>query len=221
MATKALGFNDRIPDEISIAIFRYLDLKELAKLAEVCKKWRILSSDDSLWKGAALSYKITPQKGKIKAQVLKVLLQERVVEISDKKELMKMITALFKKSGKNKITALKYKSAINPRAFLYAVVSNEFKINGLQEATLGDSFDKIWKEIFAKADSKLYIKGKDDADYGRGGSAALPITSGMNGVERKRLLKKSKIQNVFLSSLDVNQGSGIDFINKMKEIIKI
>ena len=76
-------------------------------------------------------------------------------------------------------------------------------------------------DIFAKAESKLFIKGEGKADYGSSGNTANPITVGMNGVERKHLIKKSEIQNVFLSSLDVNQDSGIDFIKKVKKIIKI
>ncbi|NXJ99145.1 SKP2 protein, partial [Corythaixoides concolor] len=40
---------DALPDELLLAIFAYLPLNDLLKVSQVCKRWRCLSFDESLW----------------------------------------------------------------------------------------------------------------------------------------------------------------------------
>lgn len=40
---------DKLPDKVLLSIFSYLPHKEVGRLARVCKKWRMISSDSRLW----------------------------------------------------------------------------------------------------------------------------------------------------------------------------
>ncbi|XP_010216024.1 PREDICTED: S-phase kinase-associated protein 2-like, partial [Tinamus guttatus] len=40
---------DALPDELLLAIFAYLPLNDLLKVSLICKRWRRLSFDESLW----------------------------------------------------------------------------------------------------------------------------------------------------------------------------
>ncbi|KAF2984656.1 hypothetical protein EK904_012577 [Melospiza melodia maxima] len=40
---------DALPDELLLAIFAYLPLKDLLKVSMICKRWHRLSFDESLW----------------------------------------------------------------------------------------------------------------------------------------------------------------------------
>ncbi|KIA78304.1 F-box protein [Parachlamydia acanthamoebae] len=38
-----------LPEEMALGILTFLPIPEIARCAEVCKKWRRLASDNSLW----------------------------------------------------------------------------------------------------------------------------------------------------------------------------
>lgn len=42
-------FDVQLPREIAIAIFRYLNVKDLCTCARVSKSWRALAEDNVLW----------------------------------------------------------------------------------------------------------------------------------------------------------------------------
>ncbi|NXY14091.1 SKP2 protein, partial [Atrichornis clamosus] len=46
---------DALPDELLLAIFAYLPLKDLLKVSLICKRWHRLSYDESLWQSLDLT----------------------------------------------------------------------------------------------------------------------------------------------------------------------
>jgi hypothetical protein len=44
-----INFVGRIPDELSLLIFGFLDIEHRLKCREVCKKWQPFAQDDCLW----------------------------------------------------------------------------------------------------------------------------------------------------------------------------
>ncbi|NXS10559.1 SKP2 protein, partial [Neodrepanis coruscans] len=46
---------DALPDELLLAIFAYLPLKDLLKVSLICKRWHRLSFDESLWQSLDLT----------------------------------------------------------------------------------------------------------------------------------------------------------------------
>ncbi|KAJ7335052.1 hypothetical protein JRQ81_012993 [Phrynocephalus forsythii] len=48
---------DTLPDELLLGIFSYLSLTDLLKIAQVCRRWRRLSLDESLWQTLDLAGK--------------------------------------------------------------------------------------------------------------------------------------------------------------------
>ncbi|NWI96028.1 SKP2 protein, partial [Pitta sordida] len=46
---------DNLPDELLLAIFAYLPLKDLLKVSLICKRWHRLSFDESLWQSLDLA----------------------------------------------------------------------------------------------------------------------------------------------------------------------
>ncbi|NWH81706.1 SKP2 protein, partial [Piaya cayana] len=51
---------DALPDELLLAIFAYLPLKDLLKVSLVCKRWHSLSLDESLWQTLDLTARNLP-----------------------------------------------------------------------------------------------------------------------------------------------------------------
>ncbi|XP_071044404.1 F-box/LRR-repeat protein 7 [Parasteatoda tepidariorum] len=45
---------EKLPDKVLLKIFTYLPHKEVGRLARVCKKWRMISSDSRLWTHVSL-----------------------------------------------------------------------------------------------------------------------------------------------------------------------
>lgn len=43
-----------MPDKLLLEIFAYLKLHDLCRLAQVCKKWRLLAYDSRLWTRVSL-----------------------------------------------------------------------------------------------------------------------------------------------------------------------
>lgn len=48
-----MGF-DVLPDEVVVRVLLFLDARELARAAEVCRRWRASSRDNRLWKRLCL-----------------------------------------------------------------------------------------------------------------------------------------------------------------------
>ncbi|KAF5187350.1 Secretory pathway sec39 [Thalictrum thalictroides] len=40
---------DKLPSEISMKIFHFLDHQNLATAQQVCRNWKVLASDNNLW----------------------------------------------------------------------------------------------------------------------------------------------------------------------------
>ena len=57
-----MNFIEKLPDEIILKIFKELKFKELGQCAQVCKKFRHISQDESLWQKINLyEKKVTPE----------------------------------------------------------------------------------------------------------------------------------------------------------------
>ena len=57
-----MNFIEKLPDEIILKIFKELKLKELGQCAQVCKKFRHITQDESLWQKINLyEKKVTPE----------------------------------------------------------------------------------------------------------------------------------------------------------------
>ncbi|KAG8175637.1 hypothetical protein JTE90_018599 [Oedothorax gibbosus] len=50
---------EKLPDKVLLQIFQYLPHKEVGRLARVCKKWRMISSDSRLWTHVSLRPEIS------------------------------------------------------------------------------------------------------------------------------------------------------------------
>ena len=58
---QSVGMED-MPDEIVLQIFKHLEFYDNATSAQVCKRWKLLSEDQSLWKKINLDGRIVPAK---------------------------------------------------------------------------------------------------------------------------------------------------------------
>lgn len=182
MTIQKCDFTNTIPIEISRYLFSYLSNEQLAKIAQVCKKWKEISSHDLLWKGRALSLEITPIDGKVKAQVCEKLNKHNKITVSDKRELRSQIIRFFHEAKNNEMFVLSYSSDKFKDAHLFAILkkgqfdfpndlrfdlassirSNETAM--IKSLSLND--EKGMLKPFSKADRVLSITGTDDADMG-------------------------------------------------------
>ena len=51
-----------LPDEIILEIFTNLEFRDIASASQVCKSWKLLSEDESVWKKISLSGRRVPAK---------------------------------------------------------------------------------------------------------------------------------------------------------------
>ena len=58
---QSAGFED-MPDEIVLQIFKHLEFYDNASSSQVCKRWKLLSEDQSLWQKINLSGRQVPAK---------------------------------------------------------------------------------------------------------------------------------------------------------------
>ncbi len=182
MTIESTNFSEILPLEISRYIFSYLSNEQLAKIAHVCKKWKEIASHDQLWKGLALSLKITPIEGKIKAQVCEKLNNKTKITVSDKRELQSQIIRFFHEAKDKELFVLHYSSDKFKDAHLFAILkkgqfafpsdlhsnfaSSIQSSETLMIQSLSEYNEKGMLLPFSKADRVLSITGKDDADMG-------------------------------------------------------
>lgn len=182
MTIQSSSFAEILPVEISRYIFSYLPNKQLAKIALVCKKWKEISSHDLLWNGLALSLKLIPIDGKVKAQVCEKLNKHNKITVSDKRELQSQIIRFFHEAKDKELFVLRYSSDKFKNSHLFAILKKgQFNFPFDLRCNLASNIQSSEKEMFqslsendgegmllpfSKADRVLSITGKDDADMG-------------------------------------------------------
>ncbi|XP_069690264.1 F-box/LRR-repeat protein 2 isoform X2 [Periplaneta americana] len=54
-----MGTIEKLPDKVLLNIFSYLSHREICRMAQVCKKWRVIAYDTRLWRNVSLRPEIS------------------------------------------------------------------------------------------------------------------------------------------------------------------
>lgn len=64
---------DTLPDEIIMAIFRYLPLEDIITCENVCQRWKILARDATLWRRIVIVYSGKPGQTEVSERILEII----------------------------------------------------------------------------------------------------------------------------------------------------
>jgi len=207
--TNNYNFISLLPLEISSEIFKYLTVNELANVSLVCKDWHKRCSQEMLWKNIALSLSLPKLlNNDFKNQVIVFFTNKKNSTVTTEKELHTRIDDFFKKAKhESKIITLEYLSTAKPKAYLRV-----FMILGGTDQRV--YHEKGKKELSEQSDARLFIIGKNQADFGSndsviGTTASVEVKNGIFG--------ETKTYFIRAESLNIQK----KFFDKIKTILKL
>lgn len=153
-----------LPDEITRLVFSFLPPIAWKANAElVCKQWKRLANESSLWERAAMQAGLPAFKSEevMTFETVKKIYWNLGIQISLEEEF-KTEKALLEKIKKI-CTSLNSKEIIGIFYRSTSQVNGYFKIFVIKNGMLGENFDVLEK----KAARIYWIRGKEGADFGQ------------------------------------------------------